>query len=229
MLLLKGNNLKKEIEGNILFDNINIEIFEGEHIALIGKNGVGKTTLLRGLLGITELDGGNIQKQLPIESWGYIEQNPVSSLSLLEYVQKSEAELYQLKKAIDGNDEYSSYQNSYQKYLELDGFNWELKLEKLLISVGLTESTWSLPFANLSGGQKTRAQIAKVMIKEPRLLILDEPTNHLDQETLEWLEKWLNVYTGAFLLVSHDRYFLDKVAHYTYEMSEQGVKRYKGG
>lgn len=229
MLVLKGNKLRKEIKENTLFSDIHIEIYEGEHIALIGKNGIGKTTLLKALLDLTELDGGTIQKQLPIDYWGYIEQNPESSLTLLEYVQESDRELSNLKKAIDGKNDNIFNQDYYQRYLELGGFNWELKIERILISMGLDVGIWNLPFESLSGGQKTRAQIARVMIKEPKFLVLDEPTNHLDKETLEWLEKWLSEYQGAFLLVTHDRYFTDKVAHYTYEMSDKGLKRYKGG
>lgn len=113
--------------------------------------------------------------------------------------------------------------------MEFDGYNWEAKTERLLKSVGLLEETWNLPFNKLSGGQKTRAQIARIMLTDPTFLVLDEPTNHLDSETLKWLEQWLKAYKGAFLVVSHDRYFLDKIADWTYELSEKGANKYRGG
>ncbi len=168
-----------------------------------------------------------------MEKWGYIQQNPTCKVnSVLEYIQSANEELFFAKQAMlkhQSSLENQEYQKAYEDYLNNDGFSWELKTEFLLESVGLDKSTWDLPFASLSGGQKTRAQIARIMVKEPEFLVLDEPTNHLDKETLEWLEGWLQDYKGAFLVVSHDRYFLDKVATWTYELTEKGIKKYPGG
>ncbi|QNO14578.1 ABC-F type ribosomal protection protein [Alkalicella caledoniensis] len=233
MFVFKGKELKKEIEGKILFENVNIEINEGEHIALIGRNGIGKTTLLKGILGYTTFDGGYIQRRIPTNDWGYVVQNPYTQeKTVLSYVQSANENLHQLKKDLVKYQEDPTnpiYQQGYQAFIELNGFTWELEVERVLSSVGLPKESWSLPFHTLSGGQKTRAQIARIMISNPKFLVLDEPTNHLDNQTLQWLENWLRDYPGAFLVVSHDRYFLDMVAHWTYELTEQGTNKYKGG
>jgi ATPase subunit of ABC transporter with duplicated ATPase domains len=117
----------------------------------------------------------------------------------------------------------------YEQYLQVGGYEWEGKVEQCLKQVHLNKETWFLSFKELSGGQKTRAQLARLLVQDPKLLILDEPTNHLDGETLEWLETWLSQYPGTILFTSHDRDFIDKVASITYEITLTGTKKYKGG
>lgn len=252
MLTVKAEKLSKEWNGQLIFEDITMEIFAGEHVALIGANGMGKTTLLQVLMGRTEADNGRIWRGIPVSEWGLLEQQSEvdEQLSTLEFVQSGNSDLYQLKQRMNrvqglleqasANRESSGdtssaeqhveeYGAAYEQYVGLHGYEWEIEVEKVLSQLLLEKESWSVPFVRLSGGQKTRAQLARLLIQKPKLLLLDEPTNHLDQESLIWLEEWLNQYTGTVVVVSHDRYFLDKVAHVTYELTKQGAKRYKGG
>lgn len=236
MLIVKADGVAKEWNGKQIFANVHIEISQGEHIALLGRNGTGKTTLLQALLGQTNIDRGSIQRLLPIEEWGCMEQHlhVAEETTLLEFVYAGMPELSRIKNEMsilekqlgqpDAN--FESYNRLYEQYVNLDGYTWEVRVETYLQKVNLAADLWHLPFSSLSGGQKTRARLAAL---EPKFLILDEPTNHLDSETMDWLENWIKNYPGAVLIVSHDRYFLDRVAHMIYELTAEGTKRYKGG
>ncbi|RAV18623.1 ribosomal protection-like ABC-F family protein [Paenibacillus contaminans] len=246
MTIIKTKGLSKEWNGKPLFQNIDLDITAGERIAFFGPNGIGKTTLLLTLLGKIEADGGTIERRLPLESWGWLNQHITAGLeqTALEFVfagnpplDRTRKEMLEAQAALHDSamkeEEYSfwmeRYTQAYESFLSLDGYEWERKAERSLLQLKLEPQLWHEPFAKLSGGQKTKAQIARQIAAEPKLIVLDEPTNHLDRESLEWLERWLQSYDGTILFVSHDRAFLDSVADAIYELSSAGCKRYAGG
>lgn len=247
MYIMKAKGLLKEWNGKKLFEGIDLEIREGEHLALFGVNGVGKTTLMKALLGRVALDGGAIQRLLPLSEWGSLRQglDEANNVTTLEFVQGGTPDQLQAKRRLEQlQDELGAcsssgsgadaelleqYDFAYEQYALMDGYDWEVKVEKSLQRLKLEPSLWHVPVRQLSGGQQTKAQIARLMVAEPKFLLLDEPTNHLDRETLEWLEEWIRTYAGAVLIVSHDRTFLDRVADGICEMTPTGSKMYRGG
>ncbi|WP_164670869.1 ribosomal protection-like ABC-F family protein [Virgibacillus doumboii] len=236
MFVFKAKGLSKEWNGKTLFQNVDIELRKGEHVALFGRNGTGKTTLLNGLLGKIQFDSGTVQCLVPSDDWGVLEQNPDvdSQLTTLEFVQQAAGKVYHLKKQLDKMHTQTgfnmeTYEQVYNAFLALDGFSLETEAEAALQQVNLSSSVWENSYHELSGGQKTRAQLARLILQNPACIIMDEPTNHLDKETTEWLENWFINYSGAVLFVSHDRYFLDCTADAIYELNSDGCRRYEGG
>lgn len=246
MILLKVKKAYKDWDGIKLFEEVSFEVREGERLALFGRNGVGKTTLLQLLTGRLPLDGGEVQRLLPIEEWGWLDQQAgtASDLTLIEFVSAGTAELYKMKGAIQAlthrmqAPDYSNeseeellecYSELYDKYMLLDGYGWESKVENCLRQLGFDPELWRIPFSQLSGGQKTKAQLAALMVREPKLIMLDEPTNHLDSSALDWLEKWVRSYSGTVVYVSHDRTFIDHTATSVLELNPGGSRRYPGG
>ncbi|WP_106495064.1 ribosomal protection-like ABC-F family protein [Lentibacillus sp. Marseille-P4043] len=240
MFIFKAKGLRKEWNGKALFNDIDLELKKGEHVALYGRNGSGKTTLLNGLLERLQFEDGDITRFVPLEQWGMLEQNPNvdPSITVIDYVQSAAENRYYLKKELEqiqvklGNSNtelLDEYNTIYNQFLTLDGYNLESEAERCLQEVNLDELTWENSFQQLSGGQKTRVQLACLMMQNPACILMDEPTNHLDKETIEWLEEWLQNFTGAVLFVSHDRYFLDKTAHQIYELTFDECRRYAGG
>ncbi|MGG0824069.1 ribosomal protection-like ABC-F family protein [Paenibacillus turicensis] len=241
MHILKAYDLCKEWNGRALFQNISFAVKEGEVLALFGRNGVGKTTLLRALMDQIKLDGGKIERGVPLEQWGWLEQevNLDTTLPLLQFVQMGLGEASNVKQEMDRlllqmaqgqqEDTLIKYDQLYERYLQLGGYELEIKVEKSLQQMKLDSSLWQVPFGQLSGGQKTRAQLASLMVREPAFIIMDEPTNHLDQATLAWLEDWVNNYTGTILYVSHDRTFINRTATTVLEMEADHCQRYTGG
>ncbi|MEN1968494.1 ABC-F type ribosomal protection protein [Lentibacillus sp. N15] len=240
MFVLKAKGLRKEWNGQTLFENIDLEIRKGEHVALFGQNGSGKTTLLNGLLNRISFDSGDIQRMIPLDQWGVLEQDPIvdTSMTVMEYVQTADAKRYRLKLELERlqpqlinptPDLMKQYNHVYNQFLAVDGYQLEPEAEKCLRDVKLAVSTWDGSFQQLSGGQKTRAQLARLMMQHPDFIIMDEPTNHLDQETMIWLENWLHHFTGAVLFVSHDRHFLDQTADQIFELNSEELKCYVGG
>lgn len=241
-MLVKVKQVNKEWDGNLLFENISFEVKEGERLALFGRNGAGKTTLLQGLTGRLPLDDGEVQRLLPLEEWGWLDQQAQldSALTLLEFVQAGSEELFRLKQAMaklteqmqgeeTGEEQLNRYSELYERYAQLDGYGWETKVERSLTRLSFDSSLWGVAFAQLSGGQKTRAQLAALMVREPKLVLLDEPTNHLDSDALDWLEQWVQAYPGTIVYVSHDRTFIDRTATAVLELEKDGCRRYPGG
>ncbi|WP_188456019.1 ribosomal protection-like ABC-F family protein [Virgibacillus oceani] len=240
MFIFKAKGLMKDWNGKTLFETIDIELKKGEHAALFGRNGSGKTTLLNGLLGRINFDSGSVQRFVSLDEWGVLEQGPAAdpSISTMEYVQSASVQRFKLKQELEqiqsqmnssNEDLLEKYNEIYNKFLSVDGYSLEADAEKCLREVSMDESVWGTPFSQLSGGQKTRAQLARLVMQDPACIIMDEPTNHLDKETIEWLESWMQKYAGAVLYVSHDRYFLDKTAHIIYELNADECRRYSGG
>lgn len=240
--LIKAKNIRKEWNGITLFENVSFEITEGERVLLFGRNGIGKTTLLQGLLGRLAFEEGSVYYGLPAEEWGVLDQQLEISaeITVREYVFSGLQELAGLKDRLEtlskklqeteGTDGESvaEYGEVYESYLQLDGYGWEAKVEKSLRQLRLAPELWAQPYCQLSGGQKTRVQLAALLARQPKLLVLDEPTNHLDEETMVWLEKWVHDYPGTVFYVSHDRTFIDRTATAVLELTPQGVHRYPG-
>jgi len=243
MMLVKAVDLYMERNGVTLFEKVSLEIREGERLALIGRNGVGKTTLLQVLLGKAEPGGGQINRIMALEEWGSLAQQADADcgLTVLEYVLSSRVELYSLRERLRALEEQlgqegtssesvlDAYSELLDKYSAQGGYDWELQAERSLKQLGLDRPLWELPLSALSGGQKTRAQLAAAIVREPRFMMLDEPTNHLDEAALHWLEQWMAAYRGTILYVSHDRAFIDRTATAVLELSPTGCRRYPGG
>lgn len=244
MLLIQAQNVMRRFGDVVLFHNVDMQINEHDRTALVGRNGAGKTTLLKMLAGITEPDEGSIStsKNLTI---GYLAQDQglTSQRSIWNELDSVFAPLHklegQIKDAekrlaqIDPND--SNYQQAstdydrlQQQYEKQGGFSYESKMRGVLTGFGFDKDQYDVTVDSLSGGQKTRLALAKILLQEPGLLILDEPTNHLDMGTLSWLEDYLKGYSGALLIVSHDRYFLDRVVTTIYDLDNHTLNRYTG-
>ncbi|MGO4548487.1 ribosomal protection-like ABC-F family protein [Paenibacillus sp. 2TAB23] len=241
-MLLKVKQINKEWNGHLLFENISFEVKENERLALFGRNGAGKTTLLKGLTGRLKLDGGEVQRILPLEEWGWLDQQAQleSALTLQQFVQAGSGELFGLKQAMEelanqmqGGDnselQLGRYSELFERYVQLDGYSWEIKVERCLTRLSFERALWGQTFAQLSGGQKTKAQLAALMVREPKLVLLDEPTNHLDAEALDALEQWVMSYAGTIVYVSHDRTFIDRTASSVLELGQHACRRYPGG
>lgn len=244
MLTLRIENARKEWNGSVLFQNINFELVQGEKVALFGQNGIGKTSLLRAIMGAISLDDGNIHYGVPPTEWGWLEQDlqVPNGVSLLDFVKSGDAELGQLWANLErlmGEMEHpnrtevehlmTQYADALEQYEAGGGYAWETQIEMALTRFNLPKSVWETPYQALSGGQKTRAQLARLTVRKPRALILDEPTNHLDVQMLRDLALWLNGYDGTVLFVTHDRAFMDQVADALIELTPGACRRYSGG
>lgn len=242
MPIIVAKQLKKEWSGKPIFENIDLEVQEGERVALFGRNGCGKTTLLSVLLGRTPADGGTVQIGVTEEERGWLEQRQPEAEQgqrVLDFVLSGDHRRFALKRRLEKlhremenavyTEALEAYGETLSRYMEADGYEWEAGVERTLLQMKLGRELWGLPYADLSGGQKTLAQLARLAAGKPKLLVLDEPTNHLDAETLIWLEAWLLSYRGTVLFVSHDRMFLDRIATAIVELNPDGAKRYPGG
>lgn len=240
MILMQINNLIKSFGGTTLFQNIQLEVKSDDRIAIVGRNGAGKSTLLKIMTGEIPYDDGEIFKPKDMEV-GYLAQhNDIHSnktiwdemLTVFADLQREEEELEQFTKRIEQGHyddkllhEYSAKQ---EQFADLGGYRYESDVKGVLIGLGFTEADFNLSISELSGGQKTRIALGKLLLQEPDMLILDEPTNHLDITTLTWLENYLVSYPGAIVIVSHDRYFLDKIVNIVYEIAHQQSTKYHG-
>lgn len=245
-MLLNLININKFYNGKQILKNINLTIDEKDRIGLIGINGCGKTTLLR-ILTEKELPDRSTEKDGIISyaaktSIGYLEQmsgldreNTVieEMKAVFNHLNKTAERMRELEKLM--NSEHSEMQMITEEYAKLssyyesnDGYNTDIKIKTVLNGMGFTEKEYDRVISGFSGGEKTRLAIAKLLLEEPNLLILDEPTNHLDFKTVLWLEDYLKDYKGALIIVSHDRYFLDKVVTSVCEIEHGRLSRYKG-
>ncbi|USL16227.1 ABC-F family ATP-binding cassette domain-containing protein [Bacillus thuringiensis] len=226
--------------------NIKLEVQTKDRIALVGRNGAGKSTLLKIIAGELSHDGGEIIKPKDV-SIGYLAQNTGLETSLtiwdemltvFTHLQQMETKLRRLEQEM-GKEENFSNEATYERLLadydqlQLDykdqgGYQYEADIRSILSGLGFPVETHQTTISTLSGGQKTRLALGKLLLTKPDLLILDEPTNHLDIETLTWLEQYLQGYPGAILIVSHDRYFLDKLVTQVYEISNKESRRFVG-
>lgn len=242
MIQCSINALTKSYGAEKIFETITFSIQENDRIGLIGQNGCGKTTLMKILIGEETATGGEvyIKKGLRL---GYLAQThaprPLKTAREVLTEAFSEALSVQAKmKALetefslltgDALDEaMRRYGQAMEAFEQLDGYNIEMKIERICNGLGLDTALQETPFETLSGGEKTRIALAKLLLEAPDLLLLDEPTNHLDMKAIRWLEQFIAEYGGAVMAISHDRYFLDKVATQIYELTPSEMHLYKG-
>lgn len=244
MILLQANQIARLFGAEVLFENLQLEISSRARIGLVGRNGAGKSTFLKIIAGIEAPDAGTIAKN-KTATMGYLAQDTglISNATVWEEmldafaaVRIIEKRMRELEIAISESDpNTANYQTILKEYdrlqhdfSEKNGYGYENEIRSVLHGFQFDASFYDQKIATLSGGQKTRLALAKMLLQSPDILILDEPTNHLDIETLAWLEGYLQNYSGALLIVSHDRYFLDKVVTEIYEISRRKMRHYKG-
>lgn len=242
MIILQANKIERSFAGEVLFDNINLQVDERDRIALVGRNGAGKSTLLKILVGEEEPTSGEINKKKDI-SLSYLAQdsrfeseNTIydEMLHVFDDLRRTETQLRQMelemgeKSGEDLDKLMADYDRLSENFRQAGGFTYEADIRAILNGFKFDETMWQMKIAELSGGQNTRLALAKMLLEKPNLLVLDEPTNHLDIETIAWLENYLVNYSGALIIVSHDRYFLDKVATVTLDLTKHSLDRYVG-
>lgn len=246
MILLQTQNLARHFSGDYLFQDVNIEIKSKDRLALVGRNGAGKSTLLKMIAGIEEPDEGRIIKGKQV-TIGYLAQRTgiISDKTIMEEMLTVFEDLIQMEEDMarleeemsrpDLQDKPEDYQAVLSRYDQLQtyyqqnsGFTYENEIRAVLNGFHFYQEDYDKPITDLSGGQKTRLALAKLLLEDHDLLILDEPTNHLDIETLEWLENYLKGYRGALLIVSHDRYFLDQIVNQVYELEHGQANHFLG-
>jgi len=242
MIILQANKIERSFAGEVLFDNITLQVDERDRIALVGKNGAGKSTLLKILVGEEEPTSGEINKKKDI-SLSYLAQdsrfeseNTIydEMLHVFDDLRRTETQLRQMelemgeKSGEDLDKLMADYDRLSENFRQAGGFTYEADIRLILNGFKFDESMWQMKIAELSGGQNTRLALAKMLLEKPNLLVLDEPTNHLDIETIAWLENYLVNYSGALIIVSHDRYYLDKVATVTLDLTKHSLDRYVG-
>lgn len=240
MIVLSGNDISVSFGGETLFHDVNFRLEENGRAGLVGVNGCGKTTLMHVINGRQEAETGGISKAAGIKI-GCMEQYVIrdDNITLYDEVLEifrplidAENELADIAVAIDTGDHSEqtlSRQMQLQERFEREGgLTYKSMTCSALAGLGFSEDDFNKPISVMSGGQKSKAQLAKLLLSGSNILLLDEPTNHLDITACEWLEKFLTEYKGAYIVISHDRYFLDKVTDTTFEMENRTLREYKG-
>ena len=244
MILLQTSKLNKTFAGTPILENVQFEIKRGERIAVVGRNGAGKSTLLKILADEISYDSGEIHK--PQETTiGYFAQSSHihSNETIYNEMLSVFSETVAIKQQLEGlslemaeSDPHSpaysklinAYQNLNHRFESLSGYTYEAEINSILNQFNFGDIGFQQNISDLSGGQKTRLALAKLLLQKPAVLILDEPTNHLDIDTIQWLEGYLKKYSGSIIIVSHDRYFLDQIANIVYDIEFHKVTKYKG-
>lgn len=246
MIVLSCNNLNKSFGIDSILENINFTVNEGDKIGVIGVNGTGKTTLFKIISGVYGYDSGDIYTSKDCEI-GYLEQNTnfQSNNTIFEEVLEVFKDLIDMEKylrelelkiAEESTKENSpilekimdEYSSKLETFASLNGYGYKSEAKGILKGLGFNDEDMDKPIGILSGGEKTRVLLGKLLLKKPTLLLLDEPTNHLDSEAIEWLEVFLKQYKGTFILISHDRYFLDQSVNRIFEIHNKKLKSYNG-
>ena len=240
MSLIRLEHVTKLYDPDLILDDISVSIEHGDRLGLIGRNGTGKTTLLKIINGLLANFKGKVvvAKALRI---GYLSQEPELArdctlrqemLKVFKKRRALEDKMLLLAEEMETEEApnlLAAYARLQEQHEQLGGYDYEHEINRILSGLGFSELDFNLPIRVLSGGQKSRATLAKLLLEKPDLLLFDEPTNHLDINGIEWLENYLNTeYNGAVLVVSHDRYFLDKVVRKVWELEEQKIKIYRG-
>ncbi|WP_414698325.1 ribosomal protection-like ABC-F family protein [Peptacetobacter sp. AB845] len=246
MIILSCNNLTKSFGVESILENISFTVNEGDKIGVIGVNGTGKTTLFKIISGIYGYDSGEIYTSKDCEI-GYLEQNTnfysdntiftevlevfSDLIKMEEDLRKMECEISD-KSSENNSPDLQKLMDNYSHKLELfqnsNGYGYKSEAKGVLKGLGFNDDELEKPIKILSGGEKTRVLLAKLLLKKPTLLLLDEPTNHLDSDALEWLELFLKQYKGTVILISHDRYFLDQSVNRIFEIHNKKLKAYNG-
>ena len=241
MLLLNGSNITKSFSGETLFENVSFSVYDSDRIGFVGVNGAGKSTLFKIITGILDYDGGDITKSKETKI-GYLEQYPISDsertlfdevLTAFTEVIGIEEQLAQIEADIESqtgdiNSLIARQHTLQERFVELEGPYYKNKIRSALIGLGFSEEDFQTPVGKLSGGQRTRAALCKILLSDTNFLLLDEPTNHLDIDSVEWLEEFLSNYKHTFIVISHDRFFLDKVTNKTFVLENKHFRTYSG-
>ncbi|ODG91616.1 ABC transporter ATP-binding protein [Gottfriedia luciferensis] len=246
MILLQVNNVSKYFGSDIILSNIKLEVQTSDRVAIVGRNGAGKSTLLKIIAGEISYDGGEINKPKDV-TVGYLAQNTglqsnqtiwEEYYSVFNHLVEMQDNMRKLEVKMTREDVYSNqavydkvmneYDHLQYTFKENGGYQFEADIRSIIRGLGFSNEDYETKISSLSGGQKTRLALGKLLLTKPDLLILDEPTNHLDIDTLSWLERYLQSYPGAVLIVSHDRYFLDQVVNIVYEISNHKHQRFVG-
>ena len=246
MIVLSCNNLNKSFGIDTILENISFTVNEGDKVGIIGVNGTGKTTLFKILSGIYGYDSGDIYLGKGVEI-GYLEQNTnfQSEKSIYEEVLEVFSDLMEMENYIRNleiriSEESSNpnskeldklmneYSHKLELFSELNGYGYKSEVKGILKGLGFSDNDMQTPINILSGGEKTRVLLSKLLLKNPSLLLLDEPTNHLDSDAIEWLEVFLKQYKGTVIIISHDRYFLDQVVNRVFEIHNKKLRTYNG-
>ena len=244
MILLQTSKLTKLYSGTSILENVQFEVKKGERIAVVGRNGAGKSTLLKMIADEIDFDSGEIHKPQSVILGYFAQSSHVNSndtiynemLSVFAETIKLKGQLEELSLKMAEEDPSSEqylriieqYQNLNHRFELMSGYTYESEINNILNRFKFNEIGFDQKISNLSGGQKTRLALAKLLLQKPDVLILDEPTNHLDIDTIEWLEGYLKKYSGAVVIVSHDRYFIDQIATTVYEIEYRKCTKYKG-
>ena len=244
MILLQTSKLTKLYSGTPILENVQFEVKKGERIAVVGRNGAGKSTLLKMIADEIDFDSGEIHKPQSVILGYFAQSSHVNSndtiynemLSVFAETIKLKGQLEELSLKMAEEDPSSEqylriieqYQNLNHRFELMSGYTYESEINNILNRFKFNEIGFDQKISNLSGGQKTRLALAKLLLQKPDVLILDEPTNHLDIDTIEWLEGYLKKYSGAVVIVSHDRYFIDQIATTVYEIEYRKCTNYKG-
>ena len=242
MVLLSGVNLKKMFFDTTLFCDVSFNIDEGDKIGFVGVNGAGKSTLFKLLCGIYDADGGEVFKN-KLTKIGYLDQHTCieSEKTVMEEMMSAFSEVIDIEKELDDIQHQIETKNGdldalikrqttlRERFEALEGYQYKSRIRSALTGLGFNEDDFTRRVDTLSGGQKTRIALSKLLLSDTNLLLLDEPTNHLDINSVQWLEGYLQSYRGSFVIISHDRYFLDKVTNRTFEMENGRLRTYSGG
>ena len=240
MSLIRLENVTKLYDPDLILDDISVSIAHGDRIGLIGRNGTGKTTLIKIINGMLANFKGKVVSAKGLRI-GYLSQEPdlardctlrQEMLKVFEKRRTLEDKMLLLAEEMETEEAphlLEAYARIQEQHERLGGYDYEHQVNRILGGLGFPEQDFNLPIRVLSGGQKSRATLAKLLLEAPDLLLFDEPTNHLDIKGIEWLENYLNIeYNGAVLVVSHDRYFLDKVVRKVWELAEHKITIYRG-
>lgn len=237
MIDININKVNKTYGFDKVLNNIDITIQKGEKVALIGSNGCGKSTILKIIAGQESIDSGTISIRNNI-TIGYLSQIPEeNNIKVKDYINSAFKEILELKEKLTKyetkllSEDYKTitkYMNLQEKFINIGGYEYETKIQKILPVFNITNEMLERNFNTLSGGEKTIISLVKLLLQEPDILLLDEPTNHLDINKIIWLEKTLNNYKGTVLVVSHDRYFLDKVVNKIFLLTKKEIEIYHG-
>lgn len=246
MIVLSCNNLNKSFGIDSILENVSFTVNEYDKIGIIGINGTGKTTLFKIISGIYGYDSGDIYTSKDCEI-GYLEQNTNfhSENTILEEVLEVFKDVIEMEKylrdlenkiaeeSINANSTIleklmNEYSHKLEAFADINGYGYKSEAKGVLKGLGFSDEDMDKPISILSGGEKTRVLLGKLLLKKPTLLLLDEPTNHLDSEAIEWLEVFLRQYKGTVILISHDRYFLDQVVNRVFEIHNKKLKSYNG-
>lgn len=239
MNLIRMNNIKKTFGGKLLFEHVSFEVNDDDKVVIIGKNGVGKTTLFKMILGVISPDSGEIfiSRQARI---GYLSQDVLSQkdISLYEEMLLVFQEVHAIGEAMHRTMEQMTTDHSdatlkryswlEEEFRHKQGYEYPTLIDTMLSRFGFTKSDYGRIVSSFSGGEKTRIAFAKLLLLKPDVLLLDEPTNHMDIEIIEWLEDYLKKYQGAVVVITHDKYFINRVVNRIYELDQETLEKYTG-